>query len=131
MRFVGGESEDSDGLGGLRGRAYFPRSGGEIVFDDKENWSLDSYNSYNSIVSGQTNLLLVATHELGHALGLRHSEKSTALMTPGDKSLFLLGEVRLDVDDVQAIQALYGAPGLPRLQHDDMEEVDIETATMK
>ena len=77
MRFVGGESEDSDALGGLRGRAYFPRCGGEFVFDDKENWSLDSYNSYNSIVSGQTNLLLVATHELGHALGLRHGFDDT------------------------------------------------------
>ena len=51
-------------------------------------------------------------------------------MTPGDKSLFLLGEVRLGVDDVQAIQALYGAPGLPRPQNDEMREVDIETGNL-
>ena len=128
MMFVRGENEHSDGYGGIGGRARYPRDGGDIFFDDEENWSLESRNR---IVSDETNLLMVATHELGHALGLDHSEKSSALMAPGDESLIHLGEVKLDFDDVQAIQALYGAPGLPRLQYDDMKEVDIEEGNMR
>ena len=77
MRFVRGNHNHSDGLGGRRGLAEFPDFGGDIFFDDEENWCLDSNNSYNSIVSGESNLLIVATHELGHALGLLHSEKAT------------------------------------------------------
>ena len=120
MMFVRGEQKGSDGRGGLLGYARYPRYGGDIFFDDEENWSLDSNNS-----RGETNLLEVAAHELGHALGLGHSNKTTALMEPGG-TLYLVG-VKLDIDDVQAIQALYGAPGLPRPQVEDMEDVDIET----
>ena len=127
MRFVRGEHHGSDGLGNVRGRAYYPSAGGEIFLDEEENWSLDSYN--NQFFT-KTNLLLVATHEIGHDLGLKHSEKNTSLMEPGG-TLGLIGEVKLDIDDVQAIQALYGAPGLPRPQVEDMEEVDIETGNRR
>ena len=131
MRFVSGEHKESDGPGWVRGFAYYPCYGGDIFLDDEENWSLNSYNSFYSIFSGKTNLLMVATHELGHALGLKHSEKNNSLMAPGDKSLYQFGEVKLDIDDIQAIQALYGAPGLQRPQVDDMEEVDIETGNRR
>ena len=77
-------------------------------------------------VCGDTNLLVVAIHELGHALGLGHSGKTTAIMFK-----YKVGEVRLDIDDIQAIQALYGAPGLPRPQHDGMEEMDIDTVILR
>ena len=127
MRFVRRENENSDGLGGVAGAAYHPRHGGDIFFDDEEIWSLDSYNN---IASTETNLLRVAIHELGHAVGLYHSNKTTALMEPG-ATLMLRGEVRLDVDDVEAIQALYGAPGLPKPQVENMEEVDIEAGNRR
>ena len=107
----------------MRGSAWFPNSGGDIFLDDEENWSLDSYNRDTY---GEANLLIVATHELGHALGLDHSEKTTALMTSKGTNR-LTGEVKLDIDDIKGIQALYGAPGLPRPQVEDVEEVDIET----
>ena len=45
-------------------------------------------------------------------------------------SLYREVEKKLDIDDIRAIQALYGAPGLPRPQIEDMEEVDIETANI-
>ena len=124
MMFVRGEHKGSDGRGGLLGSAWYPRYGGDIFFDDEENWSLDSNNS-----RGETNLLKVAAHELGHALGLDHSNKTTALMDPGG-TLNPVG-TKLDIDDVQAIQALYGAPGQSRPHHDDMEEVDIETGNSR
>ena len=121
--FVRGEHKWTDGPGRVRGRARFPRNGGDIFLDDEENWSLDSYNSDNN---GEANLLIVATHEFGHALGLDHSDKSTALMTSKGTNR-LIGEVKLDIDDIRGIQALYGAPGLPRPYFDYMEEVEIET----
>ena len=99
----------------------FPRDGGVIYFDDEENWSLDSYRSfYSFFFGGDANLLFVATHELGHALGLDHSEKTKALMAP---NIFMTGEVKLDIDDIQGIQALYGAPGLTRPYVENMSEV--------
>ena len=130
MMFVRGKYNISDGLGELRGFGLFPRAGGDILLDDEENWSLDSYNSNNSIFSKETNLLMVATHELGHALGLAHLENTTALMAPGG-TLSLIGEVKLYVDDIQAIQALYGAPGIQRPQVEDIEEVDIKTGNRR
>ena len=54
----------------------------------------------------------MATHELGHALGIGHSEKKDALMAPSHDEW--RGEVKLNSDDIQAIQALYGKPGESR-----------------
>ena len=52
MMFVRGEHKESDGLGGLLGSAWSPRYGGDIFFDDEENWSLDSYNSLYNFLFG-------------------------------------------------------------------------------
>ena len=124
MWFISVENENSDGQGEFLAWARPPIFGGDIIFDD-ENWSLDSYNSFYSQYFRKWNLLKVATHELGHAVGISHSKKTTALMAAG-ASLTLLGEVRLDVDDILAVQELYGAPGLPRPKVEDFKEVDIE-----
>ena len=54
-----------------------------------------------------TNLLQTVTHELGHSLGLSHSDVSSAVMAPFYKGW--QPNFRLDPDDIEAIQALYGS----------------------
>ncbi|XP_066258810.1 matrix metalloproteinase-14 isoform X3 [Euwallacea similis] len=72
--------------------------GGDAHFDATEAWSINSYRG--------TNLFQVAAHEFGHSLGLSHSDVRSALMAP-----FYRGydpTFRLDQDDIDGIQALYG-----------------------
>ncbi|XP_054271257.1 collagenase 3-like [Macrosteles quadrilineatus] len=89
-----------DGPSHVLAHAYQPSSnpiGGDAHFDDTENWTLDS--------SKGKDLFLVAAHELGHSLGLRHSKKKRALMYPtyhGFGSHF-----ELHPDDIKGIQTLY------------------------
>ena len=48
-------------------------------------------------------------HEFGHSLGLSHSDDNSALMAPFYKGY--VPDVKLDSDDIKAIQALYGKNG--------------------
>merc|ERR1712227_720689 len=107
-----GDDAPFDGAGGRRAHAFFPAYGGDAHFDDDENWTLNQTNSNDG-----SRLLLVATHELGHALGIGHSEDKNALMAPSHDEW--KGEVKLNSDDVKAIQALYGAPGEERPEAGD------------
>ena len=87
--------------GGTLAHAFFPIYGGDVHFDDDENWT-DNFQS-------GTNLLMTASHELGHSLGLAHSNVRGSVMSPF-YTPFKNG-LRLHKDDVRAIQALYGAGG--------------------
>ncbi|KAJ9601220.1 hypothetical protein L9F63_000615, partial [Diploptera punctata] len=101
IRFEKGEHGDGDpfdGPGGTLAHAFYPFKGGDAHFDETETWTIGSDKG--------TNLLQAATHEFGHALGLSHSDVKTSLMAP-----FYRGyqpQIKLDVDDILGIQALYG-----------------------
>ena len=53
-----------------------------------------------------TDFYQVALHELGHNLGLEHSNVRSSIMYP----YLLYDNTRLHSDDIAGIQALYGRP---------------------
>ncbi|KAM9359002.1 collagenase 3-like [Symphorus nematophorus] len=90
-----------DGRGGVLAHANSPGRGlgGDTHFDDDETWTLTQRG---------VNLLLVAAHEFGHALGLDHSRDRRALMFPTYQYVNTNG-YRLPDDDRRGVQALYGS----------------------
>ncbi|BFZ19011.1 hypothetical protein BsWGS_22050 [Bradybaena similaris] len=65
---------------------------GDVHFDDDDDWK-----DYNS-------LLGVAVHELGHSMGLGHSEDESAIMYPVYRDVVQLGQ-----DDIDGITLMYGS----------------------
>ncbi|XP_074072665.1 stromelysin-1-like [Macrotis lagotis] len=92
-----------DGPGGVLGHAYPPGANinGDVHLDDEENWTEDKTG---------INLFLVAAHEIGHSLGLLHSNVPNALMYPVYDPNIDLTKSLLSQDDIDGIQTLYGYP---------------------
>uniref|UniRef100_A0A8C3JWW9 Matrix metallopeptidase 1 n=1 Tax=Calidris pygmaea TaxID=425635 RepID=A0A8C3JWW9_9CHAR len=88
-----------DGPNGQLAHAFQPGEGigGDVHLDEEEAWSKNG-RGYN--------LFIVIAHELGHSLGLSHSNDPGALMYPTysytDPNEFLLPQ-----DDIDGIQAIY------------------------
>ncbi|HKQ54053.1 MAG TPA: matrixin family metalloprotease [Pyrinomonadaceae bacterium] len=86
--------------------AFFPPpNGGSLAgdahFDEDETWTL----SIRTDASQPMDLVTVAAHEIGHSLGLAHSQVPGALMYP-----FYSGSHRfLDQDDINGIRSIYPA----------------------
>ena len=86
-----------DGPFGILAFAYFPNDinpepiAGDMNYDSAENWPDDT------LFSGTT------LHELGHSLGLDHSDVPDAIMFP-----FLNGTTELTQDDIDGIRSIYG-----------------------
>jgi matrixin/thrombospondin type 3 repeat protein len=109
-----GESCPSDselafnGPGGVLAHCYYPPSSGfglaytgDCHFDEGENWANNNANS------SQVRFLEVAIHEIGHGLGLYHSQLTSSIMFPSYNS----NQVKLQLGsaDISTIQSLYGS----------------------
>ncbi|CAI9734325.1 metallo ase [Octopus vulgaris] len=90
-----GDNSNFDGKGGVLAHAFYPDKG-DMHFDDDELWNNIDFHS-------------VALHEVGHVIGLDHSEDMDSVMAPFYKgpnsNLFLTG------DDIDGAQAIYDHNG--------------------
>ena len=107
-----GDGSPFDGFGNVLAHGFFPPPNnsepiaGDVHFDNAEDWDTEDGGWW---WWRRRDLETVAVHEIGHALGLRHSTVSDAVMWPSYE-----GERRsLHADDIAGIQAIYGPPVAP------------------
>ena len=101
-----GDGDPFDGPGDVLAHASFPNpydnSQVFLHFDDDERWvDSDTRN---------VDLLTVAAHEIGHTLGLAHSNDPDALMFPSYSGPHRF----LSDDDIAGVQSLYGVASAPQ-----------------
>jgi hypothetical protein len=89
-----------------KAQAYFPVSGGnlagDVEFDNGDPWQEVGTLSVPDILGA-------AIHEIGHTLGLHHTDDSTANMYWIFHRFAGLGTGQLFPDDLAGIQSIYGA----------------------
>lgn len=106
-----GDGNAFDGTNGVLAHAFLPPPNGgsfagDMHFDDDETWTMAEQAWWAQPID----LVTVAAHEIGHALGLGHSNVTCALMNP-----FYTGSHRyLAPDDIAGIRSIYGNRAMVR-----------------
>ncbi|KAL2319961.1 hypothetical protein Fmac_028930 [Flemingia macrophylla] len=98
-----GDGEPFDGVLGVLAHSFSPEIG-RLHLDAAETWAVDFQATASEVA---VDLESVATHEIGHLLGLSHSSMKEAVMYP---SLRPRGKrADLNIDDIKGVQSLYGS----------------------
>ena len=108
--FNHGDGGPFDGEGGILAHTLggpppnvFGDQAGDMHFDDSETWTLNTRSNGTQPID----LVTVAAHEIGHALGLDHTTVSGSLML----AVYNGSHRFLGSDDIAGIRYLYGQPG--------------------
>lgn len=98
-----GDGHAFDGPLGTLAHSFSPPDG-RFHLDAAESWTVDlSSDSAATAIDLES----IATHEIGHLLGLGHTTVRAAVMYPSISPRTI--KVNLVLDDVQGVQSLYGA----------------------
>lgn len=105
QRFING-TDEQNGFPTTKAMAYFPTSlanpiAGDIHFDNGDPWAIVGTPS-------EPDVLGILTHEIGHSLGIEHSELDGAVMFPAALRRNGPGTGLLTADDIAAVRAIYG-----------------------
>ena len=95
-----------DGASGVIAHAYFPppnglSAAGDLHFDKAENWACNP-------VLGAIDIGIVALHEIGHSIGLRHEGTDPAVMEAFYNPAYTFGPL---ADDIIGAGEIYGETG--------------------
>ncbi|KAK7277095.1 hypothetical protein RIF29_18245 [Crotalaria pallida] len=98
-----GDGEPFDGVLGVLAHSFSPESG-RLHLDAAETWAVDFGVTKSEVA---VDLESVATHEIGHLLGLSHSSVKEAVMYPSLRPRDKRAD--LNIDDIKGVQSLYGS----------------------
>jgi len=108
VRGFHGDTRPADGPGAELAHAFFPGAddedlAGDVHIDDDDTFAVKGGSGID--------LLWLVVHELGHSLGLDHTYHPDSVMFAyytGYKP-----DLKLDSDDIQGVQRLYGKISIP------------------
>lgn len=83
-------------LAGYTNYSYYKKSGSDQIVSAKSTLNRSLLSKYNYTKSQRTN---VATHEIGHALGLSHSASKSSVMYASDRYAYIDHQDKVALDN--------------------------------